>query len=489
MKRALVLFMGLVVLGLLLTPINAAITGINSSNTVIVLPTTKIVNGTPLHIGEDAITGSRLGAFLVLQGVSQGTYTKTVSVPVEYHSVIIPDENQTYRLNSRDMPDVGLNVSDEPVGHAVVVQVDFSRVNFNSTRGTVEFHDGSVKIIFNENTTPLDIGGDYEIVSTTVDGKDTMYFYSYSKVDSESKSLGESVSAGGWSIKFVDINQQVSKMLVDLTYPSGVVKQKTMAKDKYYVMYVDSSGAEDFEEYDAYPTARLNELLKGGARKVFLFTPRDFFVGINNAQMVTCDYEYYEKVKQYQDGEVYTGQWVWDIDPDAGLYTVYLHVNTSLQAFPRVFVGPGEALKLPTGWGIELTPVFTRNDKGTVTGVEGYRFVRSVSVSRQVSITAPTVQATEDVYSFIVNDTGLLSLPSDRNVIIVGGWVSNRAWALLEKAYGEATIRAIKDEVMEKGYVVKVLDNPGNPGYKVIILAGRTYAETRKAVDEFMEEM
>ncbi len=117
MRKALVSFVGLVVLGLLLAPINAAVTGINSSNTVIVLPTTKIVNGgVPLHIGEDAISGSRLGAFLVLRGISQGTYTKTVFVPVEYHSVLIADENQTYKLNSRDMPDVGLNVSEEPVG-------------------------------------------------------------------------------------------------------------------------------------------------------------------------------------------------------------------------------------------------------------------------------------------------------------------------------------------------------------------------------------
>ncbi len=489
MKKALALLLGLITVGLLLTPLSAALPPLNSANTVIVLPTTKIVNGTPLHIGEDAITGSRLGAFLVLQGITSGTYTSRVSVPVEYHSVLIPDENQTYRLNPRDMPDVGINVSDEPVEHGVVVQVNFSRVYFNSSKGAVEFLDRSVEIVFNENTTPLDIGGDYKVVSTTVDGKDTMYFYSYTKVDSGSKSLGESLSVGGWRIKFVDINLDASEMLVVLTYPSGIIKQKPMEEDKYYLMYVNAKGEEDFEEYNTYPSTRINELLEGGAQKVFLFSPTDFFVGINNAQMVTYDYTYYQKVRQYQDGDLYSGQWVWDIDPDAGLYTVYLHVNESVQGFPRVFVGPDESLRLPTDWGLRITPVFEKNDKGLAVGVEGYRFVRIEVVSKQVSITAPKVQATDDVYSFIINDTALSALPTDKNVIIVGGWVSNRAWVLLERVYGKDTIGEIKRKVMSEGYVIKVLDNPSNPDYKVIILAGKTYAETREAVDKFMEEM
>ncbi|NJE77154.1 S-layer protein [Thermococcus sp. ES12] len=489
MKRALVLFMGLVVLGLLLTPINAAITGINSSNTVIVLPTTKIVNGVPLHIGEDAITGSRLGAFLVLQGVSQGTYTKTVSVPVEYHSVLIHDENQTYKLNSVDMPDVGVNVSDEPVGHGIVVQVNFSRIDFNSTKKAAEFGDRSVEIIFNENTTPLNIGGDYKVISTTVDGKDTMYFYAYTEVESTTSSLGESITVGRWTLKFVDININQEEMLVDLTYPSGIIKQKTMDKGNYYIMYVDSDGNEDFEWFDTYPSSRINELLERGVKELFVFTPTDFFVGINNAQMVTYDYWHYEKVRQYQDGDVYKGQWVWDIDPNSNLYVLYLHVNESLTGFKPVFIGEGSALKLPTEWGLEIEPVFVKNNEGEITGIEGYRFVRVASVTKKVSITAPKIEATDDVYEFIVEDTQLKNLPADKNVIIVGGWVSNKAWALLEQVYGKDTINAIKDEINQKGYVIKELNNPHNPSYKVIILAGKTYEETRLAVEKFMEEM
>ncbi|NJE09566.1 S-layer protein [Thermococcus sp. MAR1] len=488
MKRALVLFMGLVVLGLLLTPINAAVTGINSSNTVIVLPTTKIVNGVPLHIGEDAITGSRLGAFLVLQGVSQGTYTKTVSVPVEYHSVLIPDENQTYKLNPTDMPDVGVNVSDEPVGHGIVIQVDFSRIGFNSTKKAAEFTDRSVEIIFNENTTPLNIGGDYKVISTTVDGKDTMYFYSYLEMTGISSSLGDTLSVGEWSIKFVDINVNQEEMLIDLTYPSGLLKQKTMEKDYYYLMYVDAEGNEDFEPFSTYPESRINELLESGVRNLFVFTPTSFFIGVGGTKSVIYDYWYYEKVRQYQDGDVYNGQWVWDIDPDNNLYILYLHVNESA-GFKRVFIGEGSSLKLPTDWGLEITPTFTKNNDGEIAGVEGYRFVRVASVTKKVSITAPKIEATDDVYDFIVEDTQLKDFPADKNVIIVGGWVSNKAWELLEQAYGKDTVNAIKDEINQKGYIIKELPNPNNGNYKVIILAGKTYAETRLAVEKFMKSL
>ncbi len=488
MRRALVLFVGLVVLGLVITPINAAVQGINSANTVIVLPTTKIVNGVPLHIGEDAITGSRLGAFLVLQGISQGTYTTSVAVPVEYHSVPIPDENQTYKLSRVDMPDVGINVSDEPVGHGIVIKVDFSRVYFNSSKKASEFMDRSVEIIFNENTTPLDIGGDYRVISTTVDGKDTLYFYSYVEVKGTSSPIHDTLTVGEWSITFQDINVNQKEMLVDLLYPSGLLKQKTMAEDEYYLMYVDADGNEDFESFDSYPETRINELLESGVKNLFLFTPTSFFVGVGGTLTVIYDYWYYEKVRQYQDGDVYKGQWVWDIDPAENLYTLYLHVNTSA-GFARVFVGEGKRLKLPTDWGLEIEPLFVKNEEGEVTGVEAYRFVRVYEVTKKVSITAPKVDVTDDVYELIIEDTQLKSLPSDKNVIIVGGWVSNKAWGLLEQVYGKDVIDDIKAEINQKGYVIKELKNPQNSNYKVIILAGKTYEETRLAVEKFMESL
>ncbi|WP_370519562.1 S-layer protein [Thermococcus sp. JdF3] len=484
MKNVLVVVTVIMILGLAIAPISAEVAWINSANTVIVLPTTKIVNGTPLHIGEDAISGSRLGAFLVLQGITIGKYTSVASVPVEYHSVLIPDENQVYLLNEEDMPDVGINVSDQPVGDVVVVQVNFSRVGFNLTRGSVEFLDRSVEVTFNENTTPLDVGEDYKVVSTTVDGKDTMFLYSHEAADSKLTSLGDSITVGGWKLKPLDININASKMLVELTYPSGIIKTKAMARGRYYIMYLTADGEEDFEEYDSYPVSRLNELFEAGADKVFLFSPTDFFIGVSGSKTVIYSYEYYEKVGRYQDGDIYSDQWVWDIDPEHGLYTLYLHVGG--EGFPRVFVAPGQSLSIPTGWNLSIVPFFAKNAQGDIVGVSGYRFVRRVSVAKQVSITAPKVQATEDVYSLIINDTQLTALPSDKNVIIVGGWVSNSAWALLERVYGKDVVDSIKREILRNGYVVKNLPNPNNSRYRVIILAGRTHVETGKAVEEFM---
>jgi len=479
-----------VVVALLVFLAPAGAVSFNSANTVIVLPTTKIVDGVPIHIGEDAISGSRLGAFLVLQGISTGPHYETVVVPVEYHSVLIEDNNQTYVLTSRDMPDLGLNFGTEPVGDYVVLRVNFSRVDYNSTKHEAEFLDRSVEIIFNENTTPLELGGDYKVICANVGGKDVMYFYSYSSGDGNMSSIGDTIALGSWQLYIWDIDINQSSALVDVTYPSGVKKLKSMSKGKYYLMYLDASNNEDFEEYDSYPSARADELLKNGTRELLIFHPTSFFIGINQVRSVLYDYWFYIKVRQYKDGEVYKGQWVWDIDPEHQLYTLYLHVqeNTS---FKPVFIGAGGSLSMPIAeWGLSIVPEFNRTSTGgVITGILGYRFVRTVKMKKKVRVDVPTVVATDDVYSFIINDTALTSIPRDKNIIIVGGWVSNKAWKLLEQVYGKDKVSELKDRVMKDGYVVAELPNPYNPSYKVVVLAGKTYRETAKAVEEFMKKL
>ncbi|ALM75845.1 S-layer protein [Thermococcus barophilus] len=460
---------------------------VNSTNSIIVLPTTKIVNGQPLHIGEDAITGSKLGALLVLKGIREVTYSTYVDVPIEYHSVLIQDNNQYYKLNSVDMPDVGINVGDSPVGDTIVVAVNFSRVLYNDTIKKAQFNDKSVEIIFNENTTPLNLGGETaKIVSTVVDGKDTMYIYSYEE-NSGSKALGETLTINGWKIKFRDIDTEQEKTLVDISFPSGFVRTDTLYKNKYYILYVDANGDEDFEPFDSYPSARIQELLQAGIKKMLIISPTDFFVGIGGTRQVTYKYEYYEKVRMYQDGEVYEGQWIWDIDPTNNLFVLYLHVDPD-NNFPKVVLDDGQMLKLPID-GLNIQPVFAKDENGEITGIAGYRFVRIDTVKKKVTVKTVKADVIDDVNKLIIEDTQLTKLPSDKNVIIVGGWVSNKAWKLLEQVYGSSTIQSIKDEIMNKGYVVKVLDNPNNPEYKVIILAGKDYTLTRKAVEEFMNKI
>lgn len=466
--------------------VNAYSFSIDSTNAVIVLPTTKVVSNQPLHINEDAIAGARLGAFLVLKGIKPSTYSTYLSVPVTYRSVVIPDNDQYYKLSETDMPDVGLILGETPEGDKIVIAVNFSKVSYNSTSKKAQFWDRSVEIIFNENTTPLSLGGENsKLVSTVEDGKDTLYIYSYEE-KSDSKSLESTVTINGWKIYFHDIDTEQKKTLVEITYPSGLEKTQTLYKEKYYVMYVDSQGQEDFEVYDAYPSGRIETLLEDGAQKVLVFTPSDFFIGIGGTKQVTYEYEYYEKTTKYQDGDVYNGQWVWDIDPSNYIFTLYLHVDPE-NGFPVVILGDEEALSLPM-FDLDILPVFEKDDNGAITGITGYRFLRTVTVKKKVTVETTKADVVSDVNSLIIMDEELSSLPNDKHVIIIGGWVSNKAWKVLEQNYDSATIEGLKNEVMNKGYVVVILNNPSNPNFKVIILAGKDYIHTKKAVDEFMSK-
>ncbi|USS39844.1 S-layer protein [Thermococcus aggregans] len=465
---------------------NAYSFSIDSTNAVIVLPTTKVVNDQPLHINEDAIAGARLGAFLVLKGIRPSVYSTYVNVPVTYRSVIIPDNDQYYKLSETDMPDVGLTLGETPEGNKIVIAVNFSRVSYNSTSKKAQFGDRSVEIIFNENTTPLSLGGENtKLVSTVKDGKDILYIYSYEE-KSDSKSLGSSVIVNGWKLYFHDIDTEQKKTLVEITYPSGIEKTQTLYRGKYYIMYVDSGGLEDFEVYDTYPSGRIETLLKEGAKKVLVFTPSDFFIGIGGTKQVTYEYEYYEKTKTYQDGDVYKGQWVWDIDPSNYIFTLYPHVDPD-NDFPVVTLGEGDVLDLPI-FELSISPVFEKDDNGDITGIEGYRFLRTVTVKKKVTVETTKANVVSDVNSLIITDEELSNLPTDKHVIIIGGWVSNKAWKILEQNYDSATIESLKNEIMNKGYVVAILDNPLNTAFKVIILAGKDYIHTKKAVDEFMSK-
>jgi hypothetical protein len=485
MKRAL----GFVMVLLFLSSVgiaNAYSFSIDSTNAVIVLPTTKVVNNQPLHINEDAIAGARLGAFLVLKGIRPSSYSTYVEVPVKYRSVIIPDNDQYYKLSETDMPDVGLALGEAPEGDKIVIAVNFSKVLYNSTLKKAQFGDRSVEIVFNENTTPLSLGGqNSKLVSTVEDGRDTLYIYSYEK-ESDSRALGSTLTVNGWRIYFIDIDTEQKKTLVEITYPSGMEKTQTLYKEKYYVMYIDSQGQEDFEIYDAYPDGRIETLLKEGVQKVLVFTPSDFFVGIGGTKQVTYEYEYYEKTTRYQDGDEYKGQWVWDIDPSNYIFTLYLHIDPE-NGFPVVTLGEGDSLDLPM-FSLSILPEFEKDNEGAITGVKGYRFLKTTTVKQKITVETTKANVVSDVNSLIITDEELSSLPSDKHVIIIGGWVSNKAWKVLEQNYNSGAIESLKNDIMNNGYVVEILDNPNNPNFKVIILAGKDYIHTKKAVDEFMSK-
>ncbi|WP_099209945.1 S-layer protein [Thermococcus henrietii] len=459
----------------------------NSANTIIVLPTTKVVNKVPLHINEDAIAGARLGAFLVLKGISEKTYTKSVVVPVEYHSVVIPDENQYYILTSRDMPDLGLPLTKNLSNGGIVLAVNFSRIAYNPNSGTAELGDGSISVTFNQSLVPLGSNQYNVLVYTKLDNVNTLYIYRLVNVTQNSSDIGTSLYLGSIWLYFHDMNEQTNEMLVDVHYPDGVFLE-VMDEGKYYLI-CHEAGEDVFKSYDSFPKEEVETLLQSGVQEVVVINPLEFFTGISGSKAVIYRYWYYHLKETHRSGDVYSGQWVWHINSEEKTYSIYLHVNASNPKFPEVYLQPGTSINIPIpGWNLKFTAVYKKDDNGNVVGIEGYRFIRTTYVTRTVSVTAPTVTATNDVNSLIVNDTYILDngLPKDKNVIIIGGWVSNRAWEVLEKVYGADKVNELKNELMSKGYIVAKLKNPYNPNYYVVILAGKTYRETAKAVEEFM---
>lgn len=463
---------------------------VNSANSVIVLPTTKVVNDTPLHINEDAIAGAKLGAFLVLKGIKPSMYTDNVEVLVEYHSLPFGDDDALHYVEGSIMPDLsteGLGIDGftmaPPVGKKVAVRANLSKVHLNTSTKKVVFEDRAVEIIFNQNSTPLSLGDSQTVtVSTQVDGKDKMYIYSHDK-RSDTAALGATLEVGGWKLTFQDIDVNQENTFVKITYPSGYTQNRILSKDKYYIFYIDANNNEDSEELND-ASARVQALQEAGAKKIFVFSPTGFFVGIGGTKQVQYSYDYYEKLKEYSDGDVYTDQWVWDIDPANNLFTLYLHVDPA-KNFPKVELVNNQWVPIPFG-NLRLYVEIEKDNSGNVVDYS-FRWAQTRKVKTQVQVQTINANVIDDVHKLIMNDEELTSLPSNKNVIIIGGWVSNKAWSLLEQVYGKSTIEEIKNEVMSEGYVVKILDNPSNPTYKVIILAGRGYPETAQAVEEFMQ--
>lgn len=463
---------------------------VTSTNSVIVLPTTKVVNDTPLHINEDAIAGAKLGAFLVLQGIMPSTYTDSVKVLVEYHSLPFGDDDGIHYVSSSIMPDLSTEdlgidgfTTAPPVGKKVAVRANLSKVYLNTSTKKVVFEDRAIEIVFNQNTTPLSLGDSKTVtVSTQVDGKDKMYIYSHEE-KSDTAGLGATISVGGWELTFQDIDVNQENTFVKVTYPSGYTQNRILSKNKYYVFYIDANNNEDSEELND-ATSRVQALQEAGAKKIFVFSPTGFFVGIGGTKQVQYSYDYYEKLSEYKDGDVYTGQWVWDIDPVNNLFTLYLHVDPD-NDFPDVSLADNQWITLPFG-NLKLHVDVVKDNDGNVVDYS-FQWAQSRKVETQVQVQTLNANVIDDVRKLILTDEELTALPSNKNVIIIGGWVSNKAWSLLEQVYGKATIDDIKNAVLSEGYVVKILDNPNNPTYKVIILAGRGYPETAQAVEEFMQ--
>lgn len=448
-------------------------------NTIIVLPTTKIVNGTPLHIGEDAIAGSKLGAWLMYNSINVDIQeaVKTVTASAEYHSIILRDSDQVYYLTETDMPDVGLPLATTPDDKHISIYVNFSKVAYNTTAKAYTFKDGAIGIRFTTNSSPIKLWDtDEKVLVKMGSNNSNLYVYSFKEND-EYKSIGDEFKVDSFTIEILDISTETDRVLIKVVPPQDEPFTDIVSINEVKIYYIDSEG--DFKEAT---TTNVNTLLTDGVEKVYKFKVVDIFSGLSN-NMARIQSEYYCKIQEYKNGQVYTGNWIWNII-DENTFELKLHIDPE-KDFPEVKLSQSNPeLKFPVG-DLRLKAYWEKDKEGDITD-HYLRFTKPVEVKETV-----TYQTQEVTYNkptnIIWTDEQFTSVkPSNKNVIIIGGWVSNKAWAWLEETLGKSTIEAWKNEVMEKGYIVKEVQNGD---YKIVVLAGKDYIGTAQAVDYFINNI
>lgn len=450
-------------------------------NTIIVLPTTKVVNNIPLHINEDAIAGARIGAWLMYKSIfiQPQDIEKTITAEAEYHSVVIRDSDQMYYLNSIDMPDVDLPLADVPDEKHISVYVNFSRVTYNTTSSTYSFGDGAVGVIFTTNSSPIKLWDtDNEALVKMNSNNTELYVYTFNS-DSRYQKIGDTYNVDGLQLVISDISTDSNRVLVEVIPPSGTGDEFSdiLELNSVNVYYIDSEGK--FVKSD---TTDVNQLLSSGAQKVYEFKVSDIFTGINY-NMARIDSTYYDKIKEYKDGQVYMGNWVWHIINES-TFELKLHVDPD-NHFPEVVLSQdAPELKLPVG-DIVLKAYWVVNDAGNI--VDHYfRFVKPVMVTEKVQYQTQVVSYSRPENIIWTDEQFVSAKPTNKNVIIVGGWVSNKAWTWLTQAFGEDTVSEWQNTVEANGYIVKVAEYNG---VNIVILAGKDYTGTAYAVDYFIHNI
>jgi len=450
-------------------------------NTVIVLPTTKIVNGTPLHIGEDAIAGSKLGAWLMYNSVNVKSEEKsiTVTADAEYHSAIIRDNNQMFYLNNQVMPDVGIPLAQTPDDKHITIFVNFSRVDYNTTKNFYNFSDGAMGIVFTTNSSPIKLWDTTQPVIIKMNNNNTeLYVFTKTKTDNY-YSVGDVVNIDGLKIKIMDISTDSDRALVHIIPPEGTGSgfDDILSLNSVNIYYINSDG-----KFVESTDMSVDDLLREGVSKIYMFKATDIFTGLNS-NMVRIYGEYYNKIEEYKDGQVYMGNWVWHIINES-TFELKLHVDPD-HHFPVVTLTQNSpVLKLPVE-DLQLKAYFELDNQSHV--VDHYlRFVRPITTEKTVNYTTQTVYYPEPKGTILTDVQFMGIKPTTKNVIIIGGWVSNKAWDWLTQVLGQDTINQWKQEVMTKGYIVKVVKQGDR---NIVVLAGKDYTGTAQAVDYFINNI
>ncbi len=441
----------------------------------IVVPTTMEVNGTPLHIKNDAYASALLAVDVLTKNpkMVEKEVTATFKVPVK--SIHINDTDQDYYLTQSDFSELEL-----PNG--VQVLVNFSRVDFNETSMKTVYHDGAIVIHVNSDKFSL-VDGNYTLYSYEKDGKDILRLF---KIDDVSKTVGFNTNFELDGFKFVayDYDDTTQRLYTMISF-DGKSETKIIRVGETYVVYLDNT------TLVVEPIADVNvDELKQSVDHFVIFTPEDVFIGISDYRMVSVSVEDYKMEKEYEDGDKWMGldHWVMDIktpvDGQVPFDIVFVVDNPNTDK-EETYVA--NDLEIPMS-GLSMHTYVEKDDDGNYVA-HSYYFEQLKTKTGKTTIEVPDLNV--DPSKLIVTDVQIVEfgIPDDKNIVIVGGWVSNKAWTVLEGELGESVIDQLKNEIMTDGYVVKFIQNPDNPSKYIIIAAGKDYQETAKAVAELMDEL
>ena len=436
----------------------AGATSFTTGNTVIVLPTTKVVNNTPLHINEDAIAGAQLGAWIEWKSIQINNIMKSYTFSYTVHSIPIWQNNGTYYLLKRDMPDVGLELSTVPTKKSFVISTDFDKVTYNKTSKTIDVKAGAVKVLFTNAYPVVDLGlnGKYVVANDNIT---TIYAYDHENKTNFFVVLGGSFKIDGWTITVKDFDPDHGKLLLEITQPNGDTTNAVAYVGSSFVWYVKDG------KICTGNTTNITGFLKTGVSKLAYIKFNSIFDG-NTYKYVITSYDYYQLDKMYKDGEKFSGNWVWDIISPTEFALVY-NANVSLKDGGEIDF-PFADLKLVSH--VDNTTHYITFER---------EYAKSVSLSTK-DVVLPKPE------NLVITDEKAVSGMPAGNIIVVGGWVSNKFWSVLEKYYPD-DVAEMKEEVMKNGYVIKFLPNPVDKDGNIVVIAGKTYVQTGMAVQMFIQ--
>jgi len=304
---------------------------------------------------------------------------------------------------------------------------------------------------------------------------------------------------------------------------------------------IDGDGTDDITAGDM--DGVVQELEKAGVGTIFTFVPTGHFIGVNGTKNLEVSVSAKELKKTYEDGEKVVDifpefknyphyqNWYLDIDSsnpnEPVVYFVWKSVydpeDNDYTKYPPVFFKPGEKLYIPIPYfknvGSSDAPKYELQTEVVVLEmdakldsageyydsstaefyIEYYKDVNKYYskdvVDDKLDELMNKVQASDPSQVLITDEEVLQNgFEAGKDYVIIGGWVSNKAWKELEKYYPEK-VAEMKQYLLNEiaqgqaDYVVYVLPNPADSDHVIIVAAGTDHEQTAEAVKYLIKNM